>query len=372
MPMMKNLQQQASIAVGNSSVVVKTVAVLLVFGYFLTFIHSITDHITVTPGHFAWVWTYASHSFIELHFWDVIIDIAVIILCGKLLEPLWGAMDMLIFYVVVTTFVAIATQFLYLSLYMVTKNVEYLFDTHICGQAGFIAGFSVAVKQVMPDHVLLASPFGKLRNTHIPLLLLIVAITLRLCQLLEGPYPFMFGFGILISWIYLRFYQKHGNGNRGDMGDNFSFASFFPSQLQPIISILSNTIFLALVKVKICKKPQRKYDISSSSTIQITLPGTDPQDAERRRQVALKALNERLSKSDQGPKWPSLDDEEASKSSESSGADAKKVEGKSKYRICSVTNPRLQRKQERTRGEQNTRFMINVMFIQCVEYVNLF
>ena len=63
------------------------------------------------------------------------------------------------------------------------------------------------------------------------------------------------------------------------------FFSFFPSRLQPIISIVSNTVFLALVKVKICKKPQRKYDISSSSnaTITITLPGTDPTDAERRK-----------------------------------------------------------------------------------------
>ena len=222
--MMKNVQQQATIAFGNSSVVVKAVAVLLILGYFLTFAHSILDYVTVTPGHFAWVWTYFIHSFIELHFYDVLVDIAVIILCGKLLEPLWGALDMLIFYSVVTVFVAIATQFLYLACYMISKNEDLLFHVHICGQAGFIAGFSVAVKQVMPDHVLLASPFGKLRNTHIPLLLLLVAITLRLCQLLEGTYPFMFGFGIVISWIYLRFYQKHGNGNRGDMGDNFSFA----------------------------------------------------------------------------------------------------------------------------------------------------
>lgn len=65
----------------------------------------------------------------------------------------------------------------------------------------------------------------------------------------------------------------------------FLFCSFFPSQLQPIVSIFANTIFFALVKIKVCKKPQRKYDVSSPSTITITLPGTDPQDAERRRYV---------------------------------------------------------------------------------------
>jgi cbb3-type cytochrome oxidase subunit 1 len=52
-----------------------------------------------------------------------------------------------------------------------------LFETYIYGLAGYIAGFSVAVKQAMPDHVLATSPFGKLRNTHIPLLLLFVHCT---------------------------------------------------------------------------------------------------------------------------------------------------------------------------------------------------
>lgn len=59
--------------------------------------------------------------------------------------------------------------------------------------------------------------------------------------------------------------------------------SFFPDRMQPVVSIMSNVVFTVLVKAKICKKPQRKYDFSSPTTITVTLPGTDPQDAERRR-----------------------------------------------------------------------------------------
>ncbi|KAJ8301363.1 hypothetical protein KUTeg_020350 [Tegillarca granosa] len=231
------VQQQFSTAVGKSSVVVKSIALAVTIGYFISFAKSAIPYIAVTPGYVMppnfWVWTFLTHSFVELHFWDVLIDVSVVILCGKLLEPLWGAMDMLIFFIVVNTGVAIATSFLYISFYLVTKNEEYLFETYIHGLAGYIAGFSVAVKQVMPDHVLLTSPFGKLRNTHIPLLLLIVALTLRLVGALDGPYPFI----------------------------------FFPNQLQPVVAIISNTIFLGLVKIKVCKKPQRKYDVSSPSTI---------------------------------------------------------------------------------------------------------
>ncbi|XP_033746676.1 transmembrane protein 115-like [Pecten maximus] len=320
------LRQHLSVAVGNSSSVVKAVAVAVTCGYFLTFAQSVIPYVAVTPGYVIppnfWFWTFVTHAFIEVHFWDVLVDIAVVILCGKLLEPLWGALDMLLFFLIVNTGVAVVTAFSYLIFYLVSKNEEFLFETYIHGLAGYIAGFAVAVKQIMPDHVLVTSPFGKLRNTHIPLLLLFVVVTLRLAGLLDGPYPFMFGFGILISWIYLRFYQKHTNGNRGDMADNFGFPSFFPSQLQPFVAMFSNTVFLALVKIKICKKPQRKYDVSSPSTITITLPGTD-QDAERRRQVALKALNERLNKTEQPSNWPSLVDEEGKASPENSSSPAK-------------------------------------------------
>lgn len=223
-------KEQFSAAVGKSSVVVKFVAAAVTLGYFLSFLSSIIPYVTVTPGYVMppnfWIWTYFTHCFVEFHIWEVVADIAVVILCGKLLEPLWGAMDMLIFFAVVNLGVALSTSFVYIFIYFATRNEEYLFESHIHGLAGYIAGFSVAVKQVMPDHVLLPSPFGKLRNTHIPLLLLCVVIVLRLLRALDGPYPFMFGLGILVSWTYLRFYQKHTNGNRGDMAENFSFARY--------------------------------------------------------------------------------------------------------------------------------------------------
>jgi hypothetical protein len=63
----------------------------------------------------------------------------------------------------------------------------------------------------------------------------------------------------------------------------FLVFSFFPDSIQPFIGVISNTIFSFLVKIKACKKPQRKYDVSSPTTITVSLPGTDPQDAERRR-----------------------------------------------------------------------------------------
>lgn len=59
--------------------------------------------------------------------------------------------------------------------------------------------------------------------------------------------------------------------------------SFFPSQLQPFVIIISNTLFSILIALKICKKPQRHYNVAPVAAIAVSLPGMDPVDAERRR-----------------------------------------------------------------------------------------
>ncbi|XP_005097857.1 transmembrane protein 115 [Aplysia californica] len=341
------LRENFSAAVGKSSVVVKAVACTIILGYLFSFATSAVPHITITPGYVMppnfRVYSFICYCFVELHFWHVLADIAVIFLFGKLLEPLWGAPDMLLFFIIVNLGVGIMTAFLYLFIYLITLNEEYLFEVHIYGLAGYIAGFCVAVKQVMPDHCLATLPFGKLRNTHIPLTLLTLIVLLRIAGLLPGPYPYMFGSGIIVSWIYLRFYQKHTNGNRGDMADNFSFASFFPSQFQPLIAVVSNSIFSGLVKIKLCKKPQRRYDVSSPTTVTVTLPGTEPHDAERRKQLALKALNERLNKPDTSPSWPTLDDDDpASPTSPQTAASPLSVPASVKLPVPAFKDPSKQ------------------------------
>ncbi|NXK56965.1 TM115 protein, partial [Chauna torquata] len=113
----------------------------------------------------------------------------------------------------------------------------------------------------------------------------------------------------LSSWVYLRFYQRHSRG-RGDMSDHFAFATFFPEILQPVVGLVANLVHGLLVKVKVCRKTVKRYDVGAPSSITISLPGTDPQDAERRRQLALKALNERLKRVEDQTAWPSMEEEE--------------------------------------------------------------
>lgn len=222
------IRQQFCALLGNTSTSVKFICVVVILSYCLSFSQEAVNVLSVTPGFLMppafWVWTAFTFCFLELHFWEVLVDIVTVGLCGKLIEPLWGQMEMLTFFAIVNFGVAVFSTVFYFVLYMCTFNTDLLFTVHIHGLAGYIAGVAVAVKQIMPDLVLVKTPLGKITNRNIPLMVLVSSVVLWLVGLLDGTYPTMFLNGVVIGWTYLRFYQYHSNGTRGDMADNFTFA----------------------------------------------------------------------------------------------------------------------------------------------------
>ncbi|CAH4008015.1 unnamed protein product [Pieris brassicae] len=261
------LRQQFSALLGNTSPSVKFICVVVVIGYILSFSEDVINVLSVTPGYLLppsfQLWSTFTFWFLEIHLWEVIID--------------------------------------------VITETSYLFDIHVHGLAGYLAAVSVAVKQILPDHLLIKTPLGKLTNRSLPLLILILAIIFWAVGALEGTYPCMWGSGTLLSWIYLRFWQRHSNGSRGDMADNFSFDNFFPTVLQPVIRGILSPIHRCFVRLGLCSPSQRRVHLALSPRgVTITMPGVEPQDMERRRQIALKALSERLSKTSEQTRQKNL------------------------------------------------------------------
>lgn len=162
------IKQQFSALLGNTSTTVKFICIVTICGYILSFSETAVRILSVTPGFLLppafWIWTAFTFCFLELHFWEVLIDIVTVGLCGKLIEPLWGQMEMLTFFAIINLGVAILTSLYYLFVYMCTKNTEILFDVHIHGLAGYVAAVSVAVRQIMPDLLIAKTPIGKLTN----------------------------------------------------------------------------------------------------------------------------------------------------------------------------------------------------------------
>jgi len=92
--------RDAATAFASASVVVKAVCASLILCYsvYLLAPETVVRGLSVTPVLFwppnFWVWTAFTHCFLEIHIWEVLLDLVAIILVGKLLEPLWGAVEM--------------------------------------------------------------------------------------------------------------------------------------------------------------------------------------------------------------------------------------------------------------------------------------
>lgn len=152
-------------------------------------------------------------------------DIAAVVLFGWYFEPLWSFVEIVRFFVIVTIAPVILSAATYLAWYLVLRDPDLLFENHLHGFAAFVAALAVALKQMEADAVLITSPFVKLRRRHLPLSLFALSIVLRVVDLVDQPFPIMFFWGVIVSWVYLRYYQPHTEDRRGDMVDSFSFAT---------------------------------------------------------------------------------------------------------------------------------------------------
>eukprot|EP00073_Rattus_norvegicus_P033324 XP_006257781.1 PREDICTED: transmembrane protein 115-like [Rattus norvegicus] len=126
-------RQHLGAILASASVVVKALCAVVLFLYLLSFAVD-TGCLAVTPGYLFppnfWIWTLATHGLMEQHVWDVAISLATVVVAGRLLEPLWGALELLIFFSVVNVSVGLLGALAYLLTYMASFNLVYLFTIH--------------------------------------------------------------------------------------------------------------------------------------------------------------------------------------------------------------------------------------------------
>lgn len=168
-----------------------------------------------------------------------------------------------------------------------------------------------------PEHtVSLFKGFIRMRIKHFPAAFVIA-------NMLSGPLLgtdtalWLSLFGFATSWIYLRFYRiseisSAATGGestimKGDASDTFAFVAFFPDAVHPFLAPICDAIYNNLVQLRICT-PFSEEAIGMSnehaaSRSDAGLPsimdrrsrgGGRRAEAERRRALALKALDQRL------------------------------------------------------------------------------
>ena len=194
--------------------------------------------------------------------------------------------------------------------------------TVIHGALALEAAFLVALKQLVPEHtVSIFRGTIRMRVKHFPAVFVLL-------NSLSGPLLgtdtafFLSWFGFLTSWIYLRFYRvapslaTTSTGEaaviKGDASETFTFAHFFPESIQVVLDPLCDSVYQALVAARVCTPFSDEAVDAGNEQAQARAEGGLPslmnggrgrdggrgggrrEEAERRRALALKALDQRL------------------------------------------------------------------------------
>ncbi|KAK9462503.1 eukaryotic integral membrane protein-domain-containing protein [Lipomyces oligophaga] len=277
-------------------------------------------YITLIPSvSIIFPWTFLTATYVEEGIFAFAISFATLMYGSRYCERVWGWSELAKFLAIVGGFSNLAVFIALYAHVIITGSVQYEFRT-INGTVALQAGFLVALKQLVPEHaVVLFRGLLKVRVKSLPALFLLLN---TIIGLFEAEVNLILTWaGFFTAWIYLRFFRistlsgvlpspvtsenpdvNMPTTTRGDASDTFALAGFFPDSFAPLVDSIATYIFGFLVKIHVCTPfSEEDIDAANQRNNQIRqrfvapLPGSVRAEAERRRALALKALDQRLS-----------------------------------------------------------------------------
>ncbi|KAK1836174.1 eukaryotic integral membrane protein-domain-containing protein [Podospora conica] len=253
-------------------------------------------------------WTFVTTTLVESNIFTFTIACLTLHNGGRYLERAWSSAELAKFLVVVSlvpNFLCFGTL---IALFAFTRNERWTLTT-IAGTIPVQISFLVAFSQLVPAHtVTLFRGLLSLRVPRFPLLYIAAVTVLTLTPLLTSASFFLALYGFFVSWTYLRFYKpifpdldaSQPASLRGDASETFALSEFFPGPARPAVAALSAQVFDLLVALRLCT-PFSAADISAAARAAAggdnsgsRAPGSARAEAERRRALALRALDQRL------------------------------------------------------------------------------
>ncbi|KAG2540615.1 rhomboid-like protein 19 [Panicum virgatum] len=267
----------------------KGLAVILFLAHILVQLFpSAAGYLALIPARtIPFAWNLVTAGYVEQTVPGVIVSIVGLLLFGKVLEPLWGAKELLKFIFIVNLLTSACVFVTTIVLYYITQEESYLY-TPLSGFYGVLSGLLVGIKQILPDQELNLFVL-KISAKWVPSMVAFVSVVVSFFLKESMAYLPTILLGIYVSWIYLRYFQKRLEvGLRGDPSDEFSFSSFFPGFLRPILDPIAS-IFHKLFCGRSARSEGTGQALDGSQ-----FPGSGSIEANRRRERGQRALEQRL------------------------------------------------------------------------------
>lgn len=238
-------------------------------------------------------WSLLTAGLVETSLIELVVTILVIPPSLRYFERLWGSAETIKFIVVTIVASNIIAFGLSWIEYFVFQNPAFAFGIQYHGQMALQAGILVAFTQAIPEHqVQVFGVFGA-RVKSLPMAYNTFSVIMSLFGY-QSPY-LLIQFGWLVSYVWLRFYKKNsgdalgGSAVYGDRSETFAFIIWFPPFAHGPVSVLADTLHSLASRFHLI--PSASYDIEAGYT---QVPGGARAEAERRRAMALKALDQRM------------------------------------------------------------------------------
>ncbi|KAF7303175.1 Eukaryotic integral membrane protein [Mycena kentingensis (nom. inval.)] len=293
-------------AISSTPIVTKSLTALTIASSLLYFYLSYTKSLNpayflVEPGSTLFhPWTLLTSCLIEPTVLELVFTLICIPPSLRYLERLWGSIEMLKFIAVTVGFSnIIAFGFNWIE-FIATRDAElFLYGMRYHGQMSLQTGILVAFTQLIPEHQVQLFGIFKARVKAGSLPMAYLTLSTVLCIFgWQDPW-IIIQFAWFVSWIYLRFYKRHtsdlpgGMDTYGDRSETFSLVSWFPPPVHYPLTILGNTVHSVATRFHLIPHAPRA-DLESGSYMLNQAPGTARAEAERRRAMALKALDQRV------------------------------------------------------------------------------
>jgi len=272
------------------------VSTLLYFYVAHTTQNPYVPYLTLVPGSsLFYPWTFLTSGLVEVSLIEFIITLLVVPPSLQYLERLWGTIEtlkLLAATLVVSNIIAFAFNWIE---YIATRNADlFLYGMQYHGQMAIITAVLVGFRQAIPEHQVQFLGLFQTRVKNLPMAYLTFSTIMTFIGF-QCPY-IIIQFAWLVSWVWLRFYKKNpshiagGFDSYGDRSETFALIYWFPPFAHKPIGFLGDTVHMLATKFHLL--PAVTGDVESGGYSQ--LPGGSRAEAERRRAMALKALDQRM------------------------------------------------------------------------------
>ncbi|EDK43446.1 hypothetical protein PVL30_001595 [Lodderomyces elongisporus] len=263
-------------------------------------------------------WVVVTAIFAETHLATFIFSLVVLFVGSKFVERFWGDFEVVKFIAIVGSVTNLITVLIAIVSNLVRQDEKNM-NTPLGGGISYYFGFLVVFKQLIPEHnIVLFQGLINFRVKHLPFALLIVLViwSAAISQSMYPAVPSVTSF--FVAFAYLRFFQalrteptlpvstndaSNSSVLIGDASDTFQLVEFYPAILKPYLTPVFNgvydgAVFLGIVTPFNDETVQQSNSRAQKRQEQVSQASKSVASsvAERRRQVALQVIEDRINK----------------------------------------------------------------------------